>query len=162
MIDGDIDGALPELLHASEADVKDDIIILNKLARALYQRRLDSGCLELQRGKRGFNLDPETMAPQDCYIKGQHDARQLVQELMLLASTSVAEFVYNTFEDSSLLHCNAEPKESKFAPLIALYKSIGVRLDGESTHTLAASVRAYAERSRPIDVNAMQVMLSRV
>lgn len=162
VIDGDTDAAFPELEIASKADVQDDIITLNGLARILRQQRLDNGCLELQKGKAGFQLDPETMSPQACYVHEQREANQLIQEFMLLANISVAEFVYNTFQDSSLLRCHPEPLDKKLTELIDMYKSIGVEINGESAGTLAASVRAYAESSGALNSSALQALLSQV
>ena len=65
---------------------------LDKMAKALRERRFKNGAVKFDREELHFDID-EKGHPTRCYFKKSTDATQLIEEFMLLANRTVAEFV---------------------------------------------------------------------
>jgi ribonuclease R len=68
------------------------ILILNKLARALRKKRFSSGAINFDRVEVKFEID-EDGKPLRVFFKEAQDANKLIEEFMLLANKTIAEFV---------------------------------------------------------------------
>lgn len=68
------------------------LIILDKMAKKLRERRFAAGSVKFEREEMRFDID-ETGRPVRCYFKRSKDANKLVEEFMLLANRTVAEFI---------------------------------------------------------------------
>ena len=79
----------------SEALVGDyaaELIMLDKMAKALRERRFKNGAVKFDREELHFDID-ETGKPTRAYFKKSNDATQLIEEFMLLANRTVAESI---------------------------------------------------------------------
>ncbi|WP_027449223.1 ribonuclease R [Xylanibacter brevis] len=65
---------------------------LDKLAKKLRERRFKNGSVKFDREELHFEVD-ENGKPTRCFFKKSTDATQLVEEFMLLANKTVAEWV---------------------------------------------------------------------
>ena len=65
---------------------------LDKMAKALRERRFKNGAVKFDREELHFDID-EDGKPTRCYFKKSTDATQLIEEFMLLANRTVAEFI---------------------------------------------------------------------
>ncbi len=81
-----------KIIEGEEGDLKDEILILNDLAKKLRDRRFKNGAISFDRVEVKFNLD-EKGAPIGVYFREQKEANQLIEEFMLLANKRVAEFI---------------------------------------------------------------------
>ena len=119
------EGALPAERFAEE------LITLNRMAKALRQRRFESGSVDFDRQETRFDID-EKGRPLGVYFKVAKDANKLVEEFMLLANRTVAEsigkpaggrqpktFVYRIHE---------RPDENKLLNLSEFVLKFGFRL----------------------------------
>ena len=68
------------------------ITTLNHLAKLMRERRMDSGAISFDKIEVRFNLDDENN-PESVYFKEAKEANKLIEEFMLLANRSVAEFI---------------------------------------------------------------------
>ena len=84
-----IEGAKPEEVPA---DIQEAILILNKLALKLRDRRFKAGAVNFERPEMKVDVD-ETGKPVGVHQKFSKEANWLIEEFMLLANRSVAEFV---------------------------------------------------------------------
>ena len=75
-------------------ELKNEIMTLDSLAKILRQKRFADGALSFDRVEVRFDID-EKGHPVSVYFKESKDANQLVEEFMLLANRTVAEFVGN-------------------------------------------------------------------
>ena len=66
--------------------------ILDKMAKALRERRFKNGAVKFDREELHFDID-EDGKPTRCYFKKSTDATRLIEEFMLLANRTVAEFI---------------------------------------------------------------------
>lgn len=71
---------------------KDELIVLNRLAKQLRARRFQNGAINFERNEVRFEID-EKGKPISVYFKVAKDANKLVEEFMLLANRTVAESV---------------------------------------------------------------------
>ena len=80
------------VIETGEGDYKDEILILDALAKKLREKRFKNGAIAFDRFEVRFEID-ETGKPISTYIKESKDANKLIEEFMLLANRTVAEFV---------------------------------------------------------------------
>ena len=68
------------------------LITLDRLAKALRKKRFEHGAVKFDREELHFDVD-EKGKPTRCYFKRSHDANKLIEEFMLLANRTVAESI---------------------------------------------------------------------
>ena len=73
-------------------EFKNEIMTLDSLAKILREKRFVDGALSFDRVEVRFDID-ETGHPVSVFFKESKDANKLVEEFMLLANRTVAEFV---------------------------------------------------------------------
>ena len=83
--------AIIESGQATES-VEEALIVLNKLALTLRERRFKAGAMNFERPEMKVEVD-EKGKPVNVYEKISKEANWLIEEFMLLANRSVAEFV---------------------------------------------------------------------
>ena len=74
------------------ADVQDAVLVLHGLASKLRRKRFANGAISFERPEMKVVVD-EKGRPVDVYQKVSREANWLIEEFMLLANRSVAEFV---------------------------------------------------------------------
>ena len=70
----------------------EQLITLDRLAKALRKKRFEHGAVKFDREELHFDVD-EKGKPMRCYFKRSHDANKLIEEFMLLANKTVAESI---------------------------------------------------------------------
>ncbi len=80
------------IIETGEGDFKDEVLKMNDLAKKLRQKRFDNGAIAFDRHEVKFEID-EQGKPLGVYFKVAKDANKLVEEFMLLANKTVAEFI---------------------------------------------------------------------
>ena len=81
-----------EVIETGEGDYKEEILALNDLAQKLRKRRFDNGSINFDRHEVKFDID-ESGKPIGVYFKVSKEANKLIEEFMLLANRTVAEFI---------------------------------------------------------------------
>jgi ribonuclease R len=81
-----------ERLETQKGDYTDELTTMDRLAKMLREKRFKAGAINFDRYEVRFNLD-EKGKPLSVYFKMSKDANKLVEEFMLLANRTVAEFV---------------------------------------------------------------------
>ena len=83
----------PEVSHEGvPAEIKDAVLILNGLAAKLRKKRFAAGAISFDRPEMKVEVD-EAGRPVNVYQKVTKEANWLIEEFMLLANRTVAEFV---------------------------------------------------------------------
>ncbi len=85
-------GEAQDIIETGEGDYKDEVLIMHKLAQLLRKRRFSSGSIGFDRVEVKFKID-EDGKPLEVYFKESKESNQLIEEFMLLANKTVAEFV---------------------------------------------------------------------
>jgi ribonuclease R len=83
-----------ENIDNQEGDFFQELTFLNELAKKLRKRRFDKGAVNFETVEVKFKLD-EKGTPLGLMIKERKDIHKLIEEFMLLANRTVAEFVHN-------------------------------------------------------------------
>lgn len=79
-----------EIIETKEGDFKEEVLMLDTIAKALRERRFAAGAINFDRYEVKFEID-EKGKPVNVYFKFSKDANKLVEEFMLLANRTVAE-----------------------------------------------------------------------
>jgi exosome complex exonuclease DIS3/RRP44 len=80
------------------------IRLLNSLAQKLKAKRMAAGALNLASPEVKIHLDSsESSDPVDVEQKALHETNSLVEEFMLLANTSVARQIQESFPQTAVL-----------------------------------------------------------
>ena len=81
-----------QIIETGEGDYKEEVLQLNRLAQILREKRMAPGSINFDRCEVKFEID-ETGKPLSVYFKVSKEANKLIEEFMLLANKTVAEYV---------------------------------------------------------------------
>jgi ribonuclease R len=81
-----------QIIETGEGDYKEEVLQLNRLSQILRQKRMAAGSINFDRCEVKFEID-ETGKPLSVYFKVSKEANKLIEEFMLLANKTVAEYV---------------------------------------------------------------------
>lgn len=81
-----------EIIETGKGDFSEEVLTLDRLAKKLRERRFDHGAISFERQEVKFDID-ENGKPLGVFFKESKDANKLIEEFMLLANRTVAEFV---------------------------------------------------------------------
>ena len=112
-----------------DAELQTAITVLNKLAGILKGKRRKAGAIDFSRPEMKVLCD-ETGRPIDVYQKISKEANWLIEEFMLLANRSVAEFVAATGK-TFVYRVHDVPNPEKLESLRRFAKSLGYKMNGE-------------------------------
>ncbi len=80
------------IIESEEGDYKEQILVLDKLAKKLRLDRMKHGSITFDKAEVKFKLDEEGK-PTGVFFKTQKDAHKLIEDFMLLANRKVSEFL---------------------------------------------------------------------
>lgn len=124
------------IIETGEGDYVEEIMTLDKIAKALRAERFKKGAMEFDRAEVKFNLD-ENGHPTGVYYKVSKDANKLVEELMLLANWTVATAIGKTEgrrkAKAFVYRIHDKPDETKLSDLAALASTFGYRIKTQGT-----------------------------
>lgn len=118
------------------------ILLLNDLARHFRKERFDNGAINFSSQEVRFVLD-ENGKPVGITIKESKDAHKLIEEFMLLANRTIAEYVSKIKINKEpvpfpyRIHDN--PDEEKLKPFAAFAKKFGYSFDIHDEAAVASS-----------------------
>ena len=117
------------IAESQDAELQTAITVLNKLAGILKGKRRKAGAIDFSRPEMKVLCD-ETGRPIDVYQKISKEANWLIEEFMLLANRSVAEFVAATGK-TFVYRVHDVPNPEKLESLRHFAKSLGYKMNGE-------------------------------
>jgi ribonuclease R len=86
------------IIESQKGEYADEIMVLDKMAKKLRERRFKNGAVNFDRVEVKFNID-EKGKPLSVYFKESKDANKLIEEFMLLANRTVAERIGKVGKD---------------------------------------------------------------
>ena len=86
------------IIENQQGEIVDEILVLDKMAKKLRERRFKNGAVNFDRVEVKFNID-ENGKPLSVYFKESKDANKLIEEFMLLANRTVAEKIGKVGKD---------------------------------------------------------------
>ena len=81
-----------QVIETGEGDYKEEVLVLDRLAKAFRQQRFDDGAIAFDRVEVRFEID-EKGKPTSVFFKEQKDANKLIEEFMLLANKTAATHI---------------------------------------------------------------------
>ena len=143
-----------EIIEKKEGINKDEILLLNGLAQGFRADRFKKGAINFSSTEVRFKLD-EKGKPIGIIVKESKEAHQLIEEFMLLANKTVAEYVskvkVNKKEVPFPYRIHDVPDEQKLTPFIAFAAKYGHKFDTSTPEKIASSFNGMLEevKGRP-------------
>jgi ribonuclease R len=113
-----------QVIDTKEGDMKEEVLLLHKLAQQLRTKRFSSGAFAFEKIEIKFDLD-EAGKPIGIKFREMGTANQLVEEFMLLANKRVAEYVGKILKGKTFvyrIHDKPDPdKISNFSHFITRF-----------------------------------------
>ncbi len=131
-----------EIIEGADGDFKDEIILLDQIAKKLRKNRFKHGALSFDRIEVRFKVDDKGN-PIEVYFKESKDANKLIEEFMLLANRKVAEFVTQKIKPKNktfVYRVHDEPAPEKLQDLNAIVQKFGYKLDLKSRKSIIKSI----------------------
>lgn len=155
-----IEGACAEVQAMPDGvseELRDAIVTLNELALRLKKKRRKAGAIDFDRPEMKVEVD-EKGKPVNIYQKTSREANWLIEEFMLLANRTVAEFVATEGRMNGSASRKAKtfvyrihdmPDSAKLENLQAFAKGFGYKMDGKIEGRGAAkSINSLLEQSK--------------
>ncbi|KAK6752619.1 hypothetical protein RB195_003811 [Necator americanus] len=138
------DSEMPDISDGTTVcEIKQKVLQLHKIAKALREKRSQNGSLQLDQPKLKFALDDETKMPIGVSIYQAKDSNRLVEEFMLLANMAVARKIERHYRKTALLRLHPPPKAKILREAINLCNSIGFPINGTSSQQLSRSLATF-------------------
>jgi len=139
------------ILEGADGDHAKELHTLNDIAKTLRAARFKNGAINFSSQEVRFKLD-ETGKPIGIVIKESKEAHQLIEELMLLANKTVAEYVSNlNFKGEPIpfpYRVHDVPDEDKLKVFSLFAARFGIRLDLTKPENIASSFNAMLDSVR--------------
>jgi ribonuclease R/exosome complex exonuclease DIS3/RRP44 len=107
-------------------EIKEGIILLNKIAIELRSKRINKGSILFNKKEVKFILNKEK-EPISTVIKETKASNKLVEEFMLLANKKVAEIFLKQKNKQNIYRVHDQPDEEKLIALERIIKNLGYK-----------------------------------
>lgn len=126
--------------YNTSENIKQAILELNNIAKILRSDRMKSGAISFDKLEVKFNLDSENN-PKDVYFKTSKDANKLIEEFMLLANRSVAEFIGKQKPSKTFIYrVHDIPDQQKLENLQRIIHQFGYKLNLKTPKNISSSL----------------------
>ena len=151
--------SVPRVAAVSDVDPNlcEAITVLNDLAHKLKEKRFKAGAVDFDRPEMKVEVD-ENGRPVNVYEKRSKEANWLIEEFMLLANRTVAEFVATAGQMNGVTAKNAKtfvyrihdvPNTEKLESLKAFAKGFGYKMaDSFDGRAAAKSINALMQAAK--------------
>ena len=121
-----IDGQ-PQEVEGPGPEITEAVLTLHRLASRLRKKRFAAGAISFERPEMKVEVD-EKGRPVRVYQKVSKEANWLIEEFMLLANRSVAEFVATGCRKTFVYRVHDEPNQEKVEALRGFVGNFGYRM----------------------------------
>ena len=127
-----------EIIETGKGDFAEEILTLDRLAKILRKRRYENRSVEFDREEVRFDID-ETGHPVSVFFKESKDSNKLIEEFMLLANRTVAQFVGKPAgrkkPKAFVYRVHDQPDETKLEDLSKIARTFGYRIKTKGSAT---------------------------
>jgi ribonuclease R len=131
------------MIEGEGGDLKEEIMILDRLAKKLREKRFKAGSINFHSQEVKFKLD-EDGKPLEAFIKEQKDSNKLIEDFMLLANRKVAERVGKRPKDKEadtfVYRIHDTPNPDKLADFAEFVSKLGYKLSIGNRKNIAKSM----------------------
>lgn len=133
---------IQQIIEAKSGLYTHEILLLNEMAQEFRKQRFKNGAINFSSTEVKFTLD-ETGKPTGIVVKESKEAHQLIEEFMLLANRSVAEYISGIkLNDKQIpfpYRIHDTPDDEKLKPFVAFAKKFGYHFNMHDEAAVAAS-----------------------
>src|SRR5690554_3716051 len=134
------DISITDTEYTVQPEIADAVLEMDVLAKKLRTRRIRAGAISFDKVEVKFILD-EKSNPTGVYFKESKDANKLIEEFMLLANRSVAEFIGKQNPKKTFVYrVHDEPDDEKIAALESIIKRFGYKLNTKDRNSTTTSM----------------------
>lgn len=130
-----------KVIEGGTDDYATEILKLDELAKILRAERYENGSIAFERDEVKFILDKETGKPLGVYFKEMKDSNHLIEEFMLLANKSVAEFVFHK-NKTFVYRVHDKPKEDKFKDFSSFVTRFGYVMKAKNNREISKEMNS--------------------
>lgn len=140
-----------EIIEGAEGDFKAEILLFDKIAKILREKRMKKGALSIESEEVRFKLDAEGF-PESLVIKVSKDANKLIEEFMLLANRKVAEFMGKNKKGKDVIpfvyRVHDKPDPAKVELFNVFIKKFGYEIEFTHPDEIAKKMNALLDDIR--------------
>ncbi|MCL1822417.1 MAG: ribonuclease R, partial [Prolixibacteraceae bacterium] len=119
------------IIEGDEGELRDELLILNELSKYLRRERFENGAIDFERIEVKFDLDKKGKPLGVYYIEAK-EANHLIEEFMLLANRTVAEFIGKNPKSKSkktfVYRIHETPNQEKMENFASFIRRFGYKL----------------------------------
>lgn len=133
-----------DVIETGKGDYADEVLLLDKMAKTMRSDRMTSGAIAFDSIEVKFELN-EKSEPIGVYFKESKDANHLIEEFMLLANKSVAEFIGKGKNNEPsgqtfVYRIHDNPNPDKLFDLNNFVKQFGYSVNTKNTRSISLSI----------------------
>jgi ribonuclease R len=125
-----------QVIDTGQGDCREELLALNALARQLREKRFRNGAINFEHCEVKFDID-ENGKPLRAYFRESGDADKLIEEFMLLANHTVAEFAGRPPKGKTaktfVYRIHEAPNQEKMENFAAFVRRFGYQLKTEGS-----------------------------
>ena len=149
------------VIDTGEGDMKDQILVLHRLAQQLRAKRFAVGAFSFERVEVQFDLDDEGK-PLGIRFRDMGTANQLIEEFMLLANKRVAEFVGKKHKGKTFVYrIHDKPDPEKISNFSHFITKFGYKLSEDENNLPRAMNRLLKEVAGKNEQNIIETIALR-
>ena len=135
-----------EIIQGKNDPLQKDMILLNELAKKLRNKRFKNGAIRFESSEVRFKVD-EKGKPLEILFKTPTEANNLIEEFMLLANKTVAEFIGKKSKKTFVYRIHDTPDQEKLEDVARFIKRFGhnLKLQG-GKKVVAASINQLLDK----------------
>lgn len=143
-------GEAQRVIESGEGDMKEEIAVLNRLAKGLRHERIKNGALVYERREAKFDLDGEGR-PLGISFKEAGDANHLIEEFMLLANREVARFCSHTRSGrlrTMVYRVHDKPDAERLEKFRSFIRRYGLKFNAENGTAVKREINDILSRTK--------------
>lgn len=137
------------IIEQKEGLYSSEVLILNDMAQHYRKQRFRKGAINFSSQEVRFKLD-EDGKPIGIVVKESKESHQLIEEFMLLANRTVAEYIAKIKLNKKPVpfpyRVHDQPDQEKLLPFVAFAKKFGYQFDTSSPDGIAKSFNEMLEK----------------
>jgi ribonuclease R len=137
-----------EILERGEGDYADELMKMNLIAHHLRKLRFKDGAINFETEEVKFRLD-EQGVPIEVYVKERKDANLLIEDFMLLANRSVAEYMAkkDAVEVPYVYRIHDLPNMDKLQDFALFARELGIKMNLDTPEHVAKSLNELVKKA---------------
>ena len=140
------------IIEGDDGALKDELLTLNELSKHLRRERFENGAIDFDRFEVKFDLD-EKGKPLRVFYHESKEANHLIEEFMLLANRTVAEFIgknpKNKNKKTFVYRIHETPNQEKMENFAAFIRRFGYKLKtGGNKSDITKSINSLLDNAK--------------